>query len=211
MLVTMLLLSFTLSALAVVGAVGWLARSRSPFAVVAAVGLSLALTAMVLLRLAGMLPEPMRPARHPQAGWLVPGVLAAALLGSLAAASVAQAPVRPGNTPAGTVRGFLGYVVNDNGVGACRYLTRRAQDAVQGRPVTGPGCAAALDEAHLPGIVSAAQVGRLHYEVRGRAVTVVGYGDTLHFVLQPADARERVEFQAPPTPWRIASNVSGLA
>jgi hypothetical protein len=211
MLALMLLLSFTLSALAVVGAVGWLARTGSPLGVVAAVGLALALTAMVLLRLAGMLPEPMRRARHPHAAWLVPGVLALALLGSLAVASVANAPVEPGTTPEGTVRGFLGYVVNDNGVGACRYLTTRARDAVQGRPITGPGCAAVLNEAHLPGIASEAQVGRLHYDVRGRAVTVVGYGDRLRFVLQPADARERVEFQAPPTPWRIASNVSGLA
>jgi hypothetical protein len=207
----MLLLSFTLSALAVVGAVGWAARTGSPVALVAALGLALGLTAMVLLRLAGMLPEHVRPSRHPHAAWVVPGVIAAALLGPLAVATVAQAPTRPGSTPAGTVRGFLGYVVNDNGVGACRYLTIRAQDAVQGRPITGPGCAAVLDEAQLPGITSEAQVGRLHYHASGRTVTVVGPGERLHFVLALATRAELAEFQPPPTPWRIASNVSSLA
>jgi hypothetical protein len=211
MLEPMLLLSFTLSALAIVGAVGWAARTGSPVAVFAAVGLALALTAMVLLRLAGMLPEQVRPSRHPHASWVVPGVLASALLGPLAVASVAQAPVRPGSTPAGTVRGFLGYVANDNGVGACRYLTTGAQDAVQGRPISGPGCAAVLDEAQLPGISTDAQVGRLRYSTRGRTVTVVGDGNRLRFVVAPATPVERAEFQAPPTPWRIASNVSSLA
>jgi hypothetical protein len=211
MLDVMLLLSFTLSALAVVGAVGWAARSGSPVAVAAAMVLALGLTAMVLLRLAGMLPDVVRTSRFPRAAALVPGVLAASLLGSLAVASVAQAPVRPGGTQAGTVRGFLGYVVNDNGVGACRYLTVRARDAVQGRPITNSGCAAVLDEAQLPGIATDAQVGRLRYTVHGRTVTVMGDGDRLHFVLQPATQRDRAEFQAPPTPWRIASNVSYLA
>ena len=207
----MLLLSFSLSALAVVGAVGWAARTGNPLAVAAAVVLALGLTAMVLLRLAGMLPDRARPPRFPRAAALVPGVIAATLLGSLAIASVAQAPVRPGGSQAGTVRGFLGYVVNDNGVGACRYLTARAQDAVQGRPLTGSGCAAVLDEAQLPGISTDAQVGRLHYTVRGRTVTAAGYGERMRFVLQPATRSERVEFQAPATPWRIASNVSYLA
>jgi uncharacterized membrane protein len=211
MLDAMLLLSFSLSALAVVGAVGWAARSGNPLAVAAAVLLALGLTALVLLRLAGMLPDRVRTPRFPRAPAVVPGVIAAALLGSLAIASVAQAPVRPSGSQAGTVRGFLGYVVNDNGVGACRYLTARAQDAVQGRPLTNSGCAAVLDEAQLPGVASDAQVGRLHYTVRGRTVTVVGYGERLRFVLRPATRSERIEFQAPPTPWRIASNVSYLA
>jgi hypothetical protein len=194
----MLLLSFSLSALAVVGAVGWAARTGSPLAVAAAVLLALGLTALVLLRLARMLPDRMRT--PPRAGALVPGVLAAVLLGSLAIASVAHAPVRPSGSRAGTVRGFLGYVVNDNGVGACRYLTTRAQDAVQRDPLTGPGCAAAFDSAQLPGIATDAQLGRLHYAVRGRTVTVHG----LRFVLQPATPSERAAFQAPATPWRIA-------
>jgi hypothetical protein len=207
----MLLLSFTLSAPAVVGAVGWAARTGSDVVLVAAVALAITLAAMILLRLAGMLPERVRPARYPQAGWLVPGVLAVALLGPLAVTSVAQAPVRPGGSEAGTVRGFLGDVVDQYGVGACRYLTTRAQAAVQGRPFTGSGCAAVLDEAQLPGIFTDAQVGRLHYSVHGRAVTVTGYGDRLAFVLAPADRRELAEFQPPPTPWRIASDVSWLA
>jgi len=207
----MLLLSFSLSALAVVGAVGWAARSGNSLAVAAAVVLALGLTAMVLVQLAGMLPDRVRTPRFPRAAALVPGVLAASLLGSLAIASVAQAPVRPDGSQAGTVRGFLGYVVNDNGVGACRYLTARAEDAVQGRPLTNSGCAAVLDEAQLPGIATDAQVGRLHYTVSGRTVTVVGYGDRLQFVLQPATRSERAEFQAPSTPWRIASNVRYLA
>ena len=207
----MLLLSFTLSALAVVGAVGWAARSGSDVVLVAAVALAITLAAMVLLRLAGMLPERIRPSRYPQAAWLVPGVLAVALLGPLAVASVAQAPVQPGGSEVGTVRGFLGDVVNQYGVGACRYLTSRAQDAVQGRPYTGSGCAAVLDQAQLPGIFTDAQIDQLHYTVHGRTVIVTGYGDRLAFVLAPADRLEQTEFQPPPTPWRIASDVGWLA
>jgi hypothetical protein len=207
----MLLVAFTLSALAVVGAVGWAARSGSDVVLVAAVALAIALAAMVLLRLAGMLPERIRPSRYPHAAWLVPGVLAVALLGPLAFTSVAAAPVRPGGSETGTVRGFLGNVVDQYGVGACRYLTTGAQDAVQGRPYTGSGCAAVLDEAQIAGIFTDAQIDRLHYTVHGRTVTVTGYGDRLAFVLAPADRREQTEFQAPPTPWRIASDVSWLA
>jgi hypothetical protein len=32
----------------------------------------------------------------------------------------------------------------------------------------------------------------------------------MSFLLQPADRFERQAFAAPPTPWRIASNVSAL-
>ena len=127
MLQSMLLLSFTLSALAVVGAVGWLGRTGSPLVAAGAVLLAVALAALVLGRLQGMLPERARPPRHPWVAWLVPGVAAVALLVPLAVTSVARAPLRPGAGPQGTVRGFLGAVVDRDGVGACRYLTAGAR------------------------------------------------------------------------------------
>jgi hypothetical protein len=90
----MLLVSFTLSALAVVGAVGWLGRTDSPAVAIAAVALVLVLTTMVLARLTGMLPERPRALAHPHAYWLVPGIAAAALLVPLGVPSIAHPPVR---------------------------------------------------------------------------------------------------------------------
>jgi hypothetical protein len=202
----MLLVSFTLSALAVVGAVGWLGRTGSPLLVVAAVALALALTAMVLGRLLAMLPDRPHAPAHPRAFWLVPGIAAAALLVPLGADSVAHPPVRPSGSPAGTVRGFLGAVVDNDGVSACRYLTGRARAEAADHACQGFFGAVNL---RLGGrlVTSDGQLDRLTYTARGHTVTVGGR----RFVLARATPAARAEFMAPPTPWRIASNVRWLS
>jgi hypothetical protein len=212
MLAGMLLVSFTLSALAVVGAVGWVGRTGSPWAAAGAVALALGLTALVLWRLVAMLPDRPRQLRRPYLAWLVPGVLAGALLLPLTATDVARAPVRPGPTPAGTVRGFLGDVVDRDGVGACGYLTAGARRDFERRGWT---CESFFGQAALrldgQAVTSDAQLGTLTYAAAGRAVTVSWHGHDTRFVVAPASAPERTEFMPPPTPWPIASDVSRLA
>jgi hypothetical protein len=209
MLGGVLLVSFSLSALAVVGAVGWLGRTGSPVVAVGAVVLALALTALVLARLTAMLPE--RPRPYPRFAWLVPGLAAVALLVPLGVTAVARAPLRPSASPQGTVRGFLGAVVDRDGVSACRYLTAGARRDFER---TGSTCESFFGQAELRlgghGFTSDGQVGRLAYASAGRRVTVSWHGHGLGFQLRRASPRERAEFLAPPTPWRIASNVSRL-
>jgi hypothetical protein len=201
----MLLVSFTLSALAVVGAVGWLGRTASPLVAIAAVALALVLTAIVLVRLAAMLPDRPRVLAHPRAYWLVPGIAAAALLVPLGVASVAHPMVRPSSSPAGTVRGFLGAVVDDDGITACRYLTGAARAQAADHDCQGSfGDATLLLGGHT--MTTDAQLDRLTYVTHGRTVTVGGR----RFVLTRATPAGRAEFMAPPTPWRIASNVRWL-
>jgi hypothetical protein len=201
----MLLGPFTLSALAIVGAVGWLGRTGSPLVAAAALALAVALTTMLLGRLAGMLPDRPRPLRHPAVYWLIPGIAAAALLVPLGADSLAHPPVRPSSSPAGTVRGFLGAVVDDDGVTACRYLTGAARDEAAHHECQGVIGDATL---RLGGRVinSDAQLDRLSYTTRGHTVTVGGRRFTLTHVT-PAG---REEFMAPPSPWRISSDVAWL-
>ncbi len=212
MLRVMLLLSFTLSALAVVGAVGWLGRTGSPLVAAGAVLLAMALAGLVLGRLMGMLPQRARPPRHPWVAWLVPGAAAVALLVPLAVTSVARAPLRPGADPRGTVRGFLGAVVDRDGVGACRYLTAGARRSFERRGAT---CEDFFGESELRlgghGFTSDGSLAALTFASHGRVVTVSWHGHVMRFALDPASARERTEFQPPPTPWRIASGVSRLA
>jgi hypothetical protein len=196
----MLLASFTLSALAVVGAVGWLARTGSTAVAIGAVLLALALAGLVIYRLLAMLPDRPAPTRYPHAAWLVPGVAAAALLVPLAVPSIAHPPVRPGATPRGTIRGFLGAVVDNDGVSACRYLTGRAR-----RESVGASYQAFFGAARRP-VTSDGRLDRLTYAVRGDTVTVAGH----RFVLRRATPGERSEFLAPPTPWRISSSVRWL-
>jgi hypothetical protein len=201
----MLLGPFTLSALAIVGAVGWLGRTGSPLVAVAAVALAIALTTMLLGRLAGMLPDRPRPLRHPSVYWLVPGIAAAALLVPLGVTSLAHPSVLPGSSPRGTVRGFLGDVVDNDGVGACRYLTGRARaESVGGSCQAFFGAVSLRLGGHA--ITSDAQLDRLSYVTHGRTVTVGGR----RFVVTRATFGERESFLAPPTGWRIASSVRRL-
>jgi hypothetical protein len=202
----MLLASFTLSALAVVGAVGWLGRTDSPAVTVAAVALAVALAAQLLARLVAMMPQRPRVWQHPHAAWLVPGIAAVALLVPLGARSVTHPPVRPGGSQIGTVRGFLGAVVDNDGVTACRYLTTRASgEYAQGE------CQGFFGAAHLRAggrlVTSDAQLDRLHFAAHGNVVTVSGR----RFVLARATPAERAEFMAPPGPWRVAGGIGQLA
>jgi hypothetical protein len=212
MLDVMLLLSFTFSALAVVGAVGWLGRTGSPLVAIGAVALAMALAALVLARLAAMLPERARQPRHPWVAWLVPGVAAVALLVPLAVTSAARAPLRPGASPQGTVRGFLGAVVDRDGVGACPYLTAGARRDFERHGAT---CEDFFGQSELRlgghAFPSDGSLAALRFASHGRVVTVSGHGHTMRFVVRPASARERTEFEPPPTPWRIASNIGHLA
>ena len=212
MLDVMLLLSFTFSALAVVGAVGWLGRTGSPLVAIGAVALAMALAALVLARLAAMLPERARQPRHPWVAWLVPGVAAVALLVPLAVTSAARAPLRPGASPQGTVRGFLGAVVDRDGLSACRYLTAGARRDFER---TGATCEDFFGQSELRlgghAFTSDGSLAALRFASHSRTVTVAWHGHTMRFVVRPASARERTEFEPPPTPWRIASNVGRLA
>jgi len=212
MLGVMLLLSFTFSALAVVGAVGWLGRTGSPLVAIGAVALAMALAALVLARLAAMLPERARQPRHPWVAWLVPGVAAVALLVPLAVTSAARAPLRPGASPQGTVRGFLGAVVDRDGLSACRYLTAGARRDFERHGAT---CEDFFGQSELRlgghAFTSDGSLAALRFASHSRTVTVAWHGHTMRFVVRPASARERTEFEPPPTPWRIASNVGRLA
>jgi hypothetical protein len=202
---TMLLAAFTLSALAVVGAVGWLGRTSSPAIVVAAVALSVALAAQLLVRLLAMMPEHPRTWRHPNAAWLVPGIAAVALLAPLGIRSVTEPPVRPGATPIGTVRGFLGAIVDNDGVTACRYLTTHASaEYAKGECQGYSGDAQLRAGGRL--VSNDAQLDQLRYAAHGRVVTVSGH----RFVLARATPAERSEFLAPPGPWRVAGGIRQL-
>jgi hypothetical protein len=205
MLDAMLLAAFTLSALAVVGAVGWLGRTGSPVVAVAAVALAVALVLALLGRLLAMMPQHPRDRRFPHATWVVPGIAAVALLVPLGAGSVEHPPVRPGATAIGTVRGFLGAIVDNDGVTACRYLTTQASAEYARGECQGYFGAARL-RAGGRLVTSASQLDRLHYAAHGRVVTVSGD----RFVLARATPAERTEFQAPPGPWRVAAGIGQL-
>jgi hypothetical protein len=151
------------------------------------------------------MPDRPRQWRHPHASWLVPGIAAVALLVPFGVRSVAHPPVDPGSTPVGTVRGFLGAVIDNDGVTACRYLTARASAEYARGECQGYFGAARLWAGGRP-VTSDAQLDRLHYAARGRTVTVAGR----RFDLARASAAERAEFMAPPGPWRIAGGIRQL-
>jgi hypothetical protein len=211
-----LLVSLTASTLAAVGAVAWLGRSDSAWVVVGALALLLALIALLGWQLAATVGA--RAPRYPRAASLLPGVAAVALLLPLGLVDAARSSVRPGSSPQGTVRGFLGAVLDTNGVSACSYLSGRVRLEFEGAARTAATC-----ESHFAGatlriggqvIDSDGQLDGLDYSVAGagasRRVTVSSGAGRLRFLLRPATAVERNAFSAPPTPWRIDSSVNGL-
>jgi hypothetical protein len=114
-------------------------------------------------------------------------------------------------TPADTVRDFLiDAVAEDDGFGACRYLTGHEMHAVRMLEPRGTSCEAALSTARLGSVDPESAIKHLAYHVeqrRDRArVTVAGHT----FELRPATRRELTEFMAPPTPWRIDSGAAAL-
>lgn len=149
---------------------------------------------------------------------LILGATAAIAVGAVALAAAVAHDTGSG-TPEHTVRDFLiDAVVDSDGFGACRYVTRHALVEVHAVEPPGTSCEAALSSARLTlggEIVDReAAVKRLSYHVErrdGRAwVTVGADGAARTFVLRRGSRRELAEFEAPPTPWRIDSGVDAL-
>jgi hypothetical protein len=117
-------------------------------------------------------------------------------------------------TPEHTLRDFLlAALSRHDGLRACRYVTREALVDIHAIEPRGMSCEAAVsDYAHLDlggeSVVTEAAVKGLSYKARpesgGRVrVTVSSGGDSRSFVLRKATQRELVEYENPPTPWRI--------
>src|SRR4051812_1310056 len=105
------LITLAASAAAVAAVVAWLERTDSPWLTVAAVVLLLALAGSAAYQIALLLgPDRRRPVSR--AVWLAPALLAVGLVVSLELPIVGDASVLPSGSPAGTVRGFLGAVVD---------------------------------------------------------------------------------------------------
>jgi hypothetical protein len=117
-------------------------------------------------------------------------------------------------TPEHTVRDFLiAAVVDHDGMDACAYASSRSLQRLEAATPRGMSCVTAVaDQPHLTlgseRIATEAAVKALTYRAVRRAdggedVTVSGHGDSRSFLLRRATQSERVEFHAPPTPWRI--------
>lgn len=156
--------------------------------------------------------------RTRSAAWLVVLVCAVGV-----AAGVADAATRASrgsqDTPLATVRDFLGSaVVNHDGFAACRYLTPRARVSFEASSA-GQTCESWFGGAELTlggmQVQSNAQLGQVTYRIltRGadRLVQVSQRGQSVSFLLRPADGTDANEFHAPPTHWRIDSSVAALA
>jgi hypothetical protein len=142
----------------------------------------------------------------------------AAVAAGVAVGVVAFAREDSAATPDGTVRDFLvSSVVDDDGVGACRYLTPRAMREISSVEPRDTPCEAALEFSTLTlgadRLDDEAEVKRLsyHQEQRGdRARVTVGAGGADRtFTLRRATPQEREGIE-PPTPWRIDSGVAAL-
>jgi hypothetical protein len=213
-----LLVPFTASALAVAGAAGWLGRSDSGWVTAGAVVLVLVLSTLLGWRLVRWL-GPTGGAPLPRVASVVPAVAAVGLLVPLGVVQFTQPTELPSASPAGTVRGFLGAVVDDDGVAACPFLSDNSRLELEGGPARlGPSCESFFAGVDLriggATLTSDGQLDRLHYTTTGtgerRQVVVSGHGGQLRFRLRPATVVERKAFFAPSTPWRIDSSVNGL-
>jgi hypothetical protein len=213
-----LLVPFTTSALAIVGAVGWLARSDSGWVTVGSVLLVVVLVTLLGWRLARWL-GPTGGAPLPAVVSAIPAVAAVALLVPLGVAHLSQPSELPTASPAGTVRGFLGAVIDEDGVGACPFLDETSRLELEGGPSRdGQSCESFFSGAVLrlggETVSSDGQLDRLHYATSGtggeRRVVVSGDGHRMIFRLRPATLVERKAFYAPSTPWRIDSSVDPL-
>lgn len=120
-------------------------------------------------------------------------------------------------TPEATVRDFLSAaVVDGDGSTACDYLTARARESFE-RHLAGPTCTTYFGSARLalggPSVNADRGLRTLTYSTVAdgakRIVRVSRDGRSVRFVLRRANAPETEEFHAPPTPWRIDSDVTG--
>jgi hypothetical protein len=146
------------------------------------------------------------------------GATAAIAVGVVALATAVARDTDSGS-PTGTVRDFLLNAVAENdGFGACRYLTRRALLEVHAVEPPNTSCEGALSSAALvlgnDRVDDEAGVKRLSYRAERRGdrvrVTASADGAARTFVLRKASRRELQEFQAPPTSWRIDAGVDAL-
>jgi hypothetical protein len=117
-------------------------------------------------------------------------------------------------TPEHTVRDFLvSAVVDHDGMVACAYGSSRSLQRLEAAAPRGMSCVTAVaDHAQLTlggqRITTEAAVKALTYRAErqadgGERVTVSGHGDSRSFLLRRATLSDRVEFDAPHTPWRI--------
>jgi hypothetical protein len=141
------------------------------------------------------------------------GATAAIAVGAIVVASV----VTHGDdspSPQHTVRDFLlDAVVDHDGMDACAYASSRSLQRLQATAPRGMSCVTAVaDHAELTlggeRIATEAAVKALTYRAErqadgGERVTVSVHGDSRSFLLRRATQNERVEFEAPHTPWRI--------
>ena len=141
------------------------------------------------------------------------GVTAAAAVTALAGAAAFTHDDDSG-TPEHTVRDFLvDAVVDHDGMDACAYASSRSLRRLQAAAPRGMSCVTAVaDHAELTlggePIATEAAMKALTYRAErhadgGERVTVSGHGDSRSFLLRRATQSERVEFEAPHTPWRI--------
>ena len=216
-----LLASFAAYSLGVVALVVWVGHDDSPWVLALAVAVMLGLAAMLLLsvrRLLGRSDAPVAAVRRVGQRALVLAGLPAVIV-PLVAVSIVRAESAPEAGPAATVRGFLEAAVVDNdGEGACSYLTARARIAFEGPDLNRSTCqiffgGAALNLGGLA-VASDGQVDALHYSVRSagpeRIVTVSHAGRSIRFTLRRGNEVELSEFAPPPTSWRIDAGVDRL-
>ena len=119
----------------------------------------------------------------------------------------------PGDDPVRAVKDFLiDGIVDHNGYDACVFMTTNQQRAAAGR-ARGLECRGAFELASLElggkPIDTVREIDRLpaRSNARGdRAWVRVGRGgDAVEFRLVKANAREKAQFLAPDTSWRIAA------
>jgi hypothetical protein len=147
--------------------------------------------------------------------------LAATAIVAVAAFLGARAVARDVDTgtPAHTVRDFLVTALAErNGVHACAFLTPRAEAEIAAAEPRDTPCEAAMEFARLS---LGSRTVRLESTIKGLSyraeqrgarawVTVSSGGAQRTFALRRATRRELVEFQAPPTDWRIDSGAAAL-
>jgi hypothetical protein len=148
------------------------------------------------------------------------GATAAIAAGAFAVAAATTHDDRSG-TPEHAVRDFLiNAVAEHDGLDACRYVTARSLLELRAADPPGMSCEAAVSSnAHLTlggeRVDTEAEVKALTYGAEPEPddrmrVTVSARGRSRTFVLQPATQRELVEYDRPPTPWRIDSGLVEL-
>ena len=159
------------------------------------------------------------PGRRPLA---VPAtMLTGALLVALVAPALARqsTELRRETSPQATVRDFLSAaVVEHNGIAASGYITPRARASFEAHSAAAPDAASFFATARLTlaglHVQSNHQLDALTYRVESagadRVVEVSRGVQAVWFELVPASPAARSEFRAPPTPWRIDSNLAML-